>query len=310
MIDALLALAVAFIACAVAFIVHLAREGSIRPRTVRALAAVCGVGLIAMLLSDWPLEFLSTFWAEHSILAAVLSSVLLIGLVFLVYEEREQRAQERLDDGLSSAGLGGLVDHLVDVEVALGCVCEGAPPSGPWSGWAAKDRPLRWLREERDRLYASDGRPSADDPRRHGATSEADGASWRLLLIDQCVRRLLSGMRDWTPLIGTSKNGVIALLAISELRKDLMELSALLERGRQESDDLLVSLRQRLRVLAYFFEERSGAQPHRPEVLRSMYPLPPLDAQFSWAADARTRDLFDKRWSRLLADSVMELQRG
>ena len=144
-----------------------------------------------------------------------------------------------------------------------------------------------------------------------GAMAVIEGnADWRLLLIDQCVRRLLSGMRDWTPLIGTSKNGVVALLAISELRKDLMELSVLVEQGHAGGDELLVNLRQRLRVLAYFFEERSGARPHRPEILQSFYPLPPPVDEMTWAADARSRDLFDKRWSGLLTDSVTELKRG
>lgn len=311
MIDALLAAFVAGVACAVAYVVHLAREGAIRPGTARTLAATCGIGLIAMLLSDWPLELLSRFWADHSVLAAVLSSVLLIGLVFLVYEEREQRAQERLDDGLTSAGLGGVVDHLVDVEVALGCVCREAPPTGVWSGWAAQDRPLRWLREGRDALHGDHGRPGPRDPRSAEDLAVVEGADgWRRELVDQCVRRLLSGMRDWTPLIGTSKNGVFTLLAISELRKDLMKLACLIEAGDPDAVTLVATLRQRLRVLAFFFEDRSGARPPRPEILSSLHPLPELGEELRWAADAGTGDLFDKRWRRLLHESLRELQRG
>ncbi len=310
MTDALLAAAVALTAAGVAYLVHLAREQAIAPSTVRALASLCGVGLVAMLLSDWPFELLAEFWAAHSILAATLSSVLLIGLVFLLYEEREQRAHERLDEGLSSAGLGGVVDHLVDVEVALGFLSAAGPPDGPWQEWNAPGRPLRWLRTDRpEMLNAEAGLPRRKDPRRLSPSVAEDvSRDWQGELVDQCVRRLLAGLRDWTPLIGTSKNGVVALLAVSELRKDLMELSSLLGRNRPEADRLLRSLRQRLRVLAHFFEERSGARPHRPEVLQTMEPLPPIGPDFSWAADTGSADLFDKRWNRLLQDSITALE--
>jgi hypothetical protein len=310
MIDALLGVIVAVSAGVVAFLVHLARERAIDPRTVRLLATLCGVGLVAMLLSDWPFEVLAGFWADHSILAAITSTVLLIGLVFLLYEEREQREQERLDEGLSSAGLGGVVDHLVDVEVALGCLSAGEPPAGEWGSWGDPARPLRWLRADRPALFADQGGPRKSDPRGRPPTLRDDSTTtWRVELIDQCVRRLLSGLRDWTPLIGTSKNGVIALLAISELRKDLMELASLTESHRPEAGPLLVTLRQRLRILTFFFEERSGARPHRPEVLQTMHPLPRVDVHFTWSADTKSADMFDKRWNQLLMKSIERLER-
>ena len=54
-------------------------------------------------------------------------------------------------------------------------------------------------------------------------------------LVDQCVRRLLVALRDWSPLVGVSKNGVFAMLAISELRKDLMKLEGEIRDGRAHS---------------------------------------------------------------------------
>ena len=50
-------------------------------------------------------------------------------------------------------------------------------------------------------------------------------------------------MRDWTPVIATSRNGTRVLVAIAELRKDLVELEAHLGDDRQVVEPMLVSLR-------------------------------------------------------------------
>ena len=85
---------------------------------------------------------------------------------------------------------------------------------------------------------------------------------WRHDLIDQCIRRLLVALRDWTPIIATSRNGTRVLVAIAELRKDLVELEATWATTAQVSEPLVVSLRARARLLAYFLELKSGADPH------------------------------------------------
>ena len=81
-------------------------------------------------------------------------------------------------------------------------------------------------------------------------------------------------LRDWTPIIATSRNGTRVLVAIAELRKDLVELEAHLGDDDHVVEPLLVSLRARARLLAYFLELKSGADPLRPEVLDRFDPLP------------------------------------
>ena len=98
---------------------YLAREQRISPRVLRGLTVACAAGLVAMLLSDWPFELLNQFWAAHSVLTSMLSTVLLVALGFLAFEHSERRRQEHLDSNLTATGLSGLVDHLIDVEVAL-----------------------------------------------------------------------------------------------------------------------------------------------------------------------------------------------
>lgn len=91
------------------------RQGQLSTRSTRIGAVICGIGLAAMLLSDYPYAG-NRFSADHSVLAAILSSLLLVGVVFLGYETQERTEQHRLASSLSGAGLGGIVDHVVDAE--------------------------------------------------------------------------------------------------------------------------------------------------------------------------------------------------
>lgn len=178
--------------------------------------------------------------------------------------------------GLSGAGAGGLVDHLVDAEVALALVTLPEPPetvTSGWSGWAAPGKPLRWLRESREAL---DG--GSSDPRVMTPSSTQTIAPERAELVDQAIRRILAGMRDWTPLLGASSEGTAALLILSRVRSDLMNVHERIDRGGPQSSDeareAITDLRRRPRVLALTFEEWSGAPHFRKEVLTTMAPLP------------------------------------
>ena len=261
----------------VGVVVFLAREGRLSSRDLRLLAVGCSLALIGMLVTDWPWEVLAKFWAEHSVLAGVLSTILLVGIGFLAFEVREVREQEDLDQSLTAAGLGGLVDHVVDVEVVMALLCSAQPPDAyGWSGWVEPKRPLRWLREHRARLARTgSGHPGPEDPRGWDVKlAPSDDSAWRMELADQSVRRLLAAIRDWSPVVARSRNGVRALITIAELRNTLMQLERCLEAGAHENaEDLVQLIRVRCRVMAHALESGSGASTARPEVLTTMHPL-------------------------------------
>ncbi|WP_028650306.1 hypothetical protein [Nocardioides halotolerans] len=273
------------------------------------LAAACGAALLVQLVTDWP--FPTGFWADHGVVTSVLSSVLLLGVAYLVYEDRELRIQDRLDASLTAAGVGGIVDKLVDVDVALGLVCGAEDPrASGWTDYSSTGRPLRWLRQHPERLVARDGRPADDDPRGWAARLPATpDPAWRVDLVDQCIRRLLTAIRDWSPVINTSRNGTQVLIAIAELRKDLMVLAARLTDDAHDPLPLLTSLRQRVRLLSAFLEALSGAVPPRPEILQTFDPMQPA-GELAWTADPKARDLFQTGWRRLLADTERQLRSG
>ena len=156
-------------------VIMLAREGRIQSKYLGALAVVCSIGLLGMLITDWPSEVLARFWADHSVVAGVLSTVLMLGIGFLVFEVRDVNAQEALDNSLTAAGFGGLVDYVVDVEVAMALVAAGSPPDHLWRRKRSKtDRPLRWLRYQP--VAVSRDRPLVGPrPRIRGVVSTASG---------------------------------------------------------------------------------------------------------------------------------------
>jgi hypothetical protein len=100
------------------------------------------------------------------------------------------------------------------------------------------------------------------------------------------------------------------MLAVSEIRKDLMRLTRLIESPSSEAEGLVLSLRQRVRVLALLFEERSGANPPRPEVLQTFEPLPVPDGPLEWAADSRGARFFSKSWREHLHETQRSMSRG
>jgi hypothetical protein len=81
--------------------------------------------------------------------------------------------------------------ELVDVEVALSLLSQKAPRD--YEGWEAwndpRGKPLRWLRQRRERLYVSTESWPADDPRLRTAEfpSSTGDEEWRSELIDQSV---------------------------------------------------------------------------------------------------------------------------
>ena len=291
-----------------------ARKQQLTARSAALFAGGCAVLLLMLIATDWPLTDwptpeINAFWDEHGVLSGTVQSVLLFGVGLLSYEAGQLRAQERLDESVTAAGLGGIVDHVVDVEVGLAFLSSPQPPDA--HGWVwSPGKPLQWLRQGRDRLSRS-APDRTGDPRTWPATlPETDEPGWRKELVDQCIRRLLVVIRDWTPVIATSRNGTRVLVAVAELRKDLVELEAHLDGDRQVVEPMLVSLRSRARLLAYFLELKSGADPLRPEVLDSFDPLPATPASLEWAADPSGRDLFGAEWTKDLQVATEALSAG
>ena len=106
MTTALALIFIVILGLAIALVVGLAREGRLGPRSLIFLALLCGAGLVAMTLSDWPQQSLATFWAQHSVVSAVLSTLLLVGAGYLSFEARDNVRQRQLS-GLARKFVGG-----------------------------------------------------------------------------------------------------------------------------------------------------------------------------------------------------------
>lgn len=85
-------------------LIHVVREFPVPRKLTYTLAGLCALSLIVMLLSDWPTDSMNIFWADHSILASVVSTLFLLGLGYSFYEAEENKRQEQLASGLSGCG--------------------------------------------------------------------------------------------------------------------------------------------------------------------------------------------------------------
>jgi hypothetical protein len=130
-----------------------------------------------------------------------------------------------------------------------------APPEFEIDG-----KPLRWIRPIREGLQNG---PTAVE-----LAENTDGRhfpDWRQDLIDQCIRRIIAGMRDWAALITVSSDGRQVLKRFGEVRLDLLQLRDGLGRhGLDESETLLRGLRKNLQRFAIGLEHVSSLDHPRP----------------------------------------------
>lgn len=217
MSSAVAAVALLVFGLVVTYVVRQARRGLLGSRALVGLAGLSAVGLAAMTVTDWPVESLRQFWADHSVLTATLSTLLLLGAGFLAFEARDNLEQATLNESLTTGAFGGLVDHMLDVDLALCLLARPEPPDG----FVADGRPLRWLRERRDALLVPE-----DDPRCHPAVESGPmlHTDWRESVVDQSLRRLMAAVRDWAPLLTQTRDGTAVLVRIARLRPELLRL--------------------------------------------------------------------------------------
>lgn len=183
-------------------------------------------------------------------------------VAFLAFEAREAANQEELSRKVSAAGLSGLVDRLIDVDLALFMVQQG----NTVAGYTRDGRPLQWLSTTREELQAAAAQRNGrrDDPKLTHALSDEGRAD----LLGQCVRRTVGGMRDWASLVGTSADGREALVSLGEVRIALLEVSGTLRCEEREGlEHQLNALRRRVQLLAFIFEKVSSGPLQRPGML-------------------------------------------
>ncbi len=231
-------------------------------RSNGALALASLAPLVALTASDWPSENLNTFWANHSILTSVLTTALLLAAGWLAIDLRGEHLALEVDDSVTGAGLGGLVEALADIDFALTALLADA-------GVAAHrtdSKPLRWVRLWRDQ-QATMGSPPDSGPLTPPGDKVRDH-EWRRLaedVVNECLRRLSGGLRDWAPLLTHTRDGSASLVRAARIRLLLMDIEDLdPTRDRVAATNVVWDrIRAECRLLALGFELASGASPPR-----------------------------------------------
>lgn len=233
-----------------------------------AAAIFCLAVFILVNVSDWPGTVLAQFWAEHAIFAATASTLPLVGVGYFAFEAHDQYVEHELDGKVAATGRGGLVDHLVDVDVALALLTwEWLDIQARWPGASADGRPLRWLRHQRHLLGREEAGILATDPRSPRRHDPVDWTPWQHDIVDQCVRRIMAGIKEWGPLLARSRDGREDLVKLGELRLDLLPFA---DRYEVRETKNIFDVQLQCRALAASFESRSvgdSSALSRPEVL-------------------------------------------
>jgi hypothetical protein len=261
-------LLVAAVATGALAVFVLQRAGKLSPRTLNVLTAIAAGALAVMIITDWPTKLASSFWAQHSVLTDALSAVLLGGTIYLAFEARENQKQEELGASLAATAYAGVVDHVVDLDLALAYMMRAE--AAPIADWEVPQKPLRWMRDpqaQKDRSNPTGVRSDVAGLRLH-TPLQNDERERVVLLIDQSLRRLMAAMRDWAPLFTAGRDGRAVLVRLGHLRKRLLQLEGALEQRRAEH--LWTAMRTECHVLALGLELASGAPTLRPEVFEAL----------------------------------------
>jgi hypothetical protein len=274
--------------------------------------AVCLVLFVMINVSDWPAGFLNQFWLDHAIVGATAGSLLLAATVFLIYRYRDQQQQDLVDESIVDAGRTELVDRLVEVDVALSLLCAPVQPElCQTSDWQKTTHGLEWLREHLDQAgVAVDGSWAELDPRFQGHGQHVHAEEWRLPLLDQMIRRVAGGVRDWGPILMRSRAGQRDLVAFANVRLVLLHLDRLLRQDVPMDTSVARDLQRVVRRFAHLLEvDEQTPEPRTRLVVPSLEQklvLSPTTANDPTAVELlerieghiRSRVRRGKRWTR------------
>jgi hypothetical protein len=231
---------------------------------------------IALNLSDWPSGWLSGFWRDHSIVGATIDTLLLGAVIYLCYRAGDLLLQSDLDSKIAIAGRAGVVDHLVEVDVALSLACASRRrlhrlwPDWDDDEWCEEGKALAWLRRNREVIHTDRGVLTEDDPRKWPITQPLPLEEWRRHLVDECLRRIMAAIRDWAVVLTRSRDGQLDLIKLGEIRRQLVLIDDYLEDSKPaEAVDAIEKCRRTCRQLAFSFEMASKPNSPRPEVVNS-----------------------------------------
>jgi hypothetical protein len=186
---------------------------------------------------------------------------------YLAFEAGESAEQAKLNRSVTSAGLSGMVDHLIDVDIAQSMItCRHVP-----NEFEAEGKPLRWIRPIREELQR--GSYQAADDEQSPSSEQIEPAAWRHDIVDQSVRRIIAGMRDWAALVAVSGDGRLVLKRFGEVRLALLQLQSELGSRNGGWQDTLHRLRAHLQLFAVGLERVSSPR-HRRQGLTNLIPGP------------------------------------
>jgi hypothetical protein len=198
----------------------MARAGRLPPWLISVLGATSLMLLAAAITADF--TSIGPLMAQHSVTSSVVVTILIASTVYFTWEAREQSKQSDLANKVSAIGFAGIVEHLATIELALSFVGDRSR-SDSLNDDQLSGRPLRWAR-----VFLRDISAPIEDPRlQRTAFEDGEPPTPRdVTIIEQCVRRISSSLKEWNTLLSVSTAGTEAMTLMSDLRLRLMLLQS------------------------------------------------------------------------------------
>jgi hypothetical protein len=217
-------------------------------RATALLGAISGILLITVVVTDWPLGLMSNFWAAHSMLTNVASSLLFLLFGATIVEAWLSREDSRRFRVIQAAAFSSLSNSPLTQRRALWFLVNGGKIMG--------NADFRVSQEEVERLD-SIFRPhgfeeASEDDVRLGRLAIPDDVrrlkilvadrDWLELAYEVCLRSLYNSrliISRWAHLLITSERASVALEQLALVILDLQELRKLMLSLLSRDDDSL-----------------------------------------------------------------------
>lgn len=198
-----------------------------------ALGVTAGIFLLFLVITDWPLGLLSEFWAEHSMLTNVVSSMLFLLMGATIVEAWLSREDSRRFQVIQAAAFSSLSNAPITQRRALWFLVNGGHIQGNADFRITPDEAARLERiYQRHGLRAASeedvrlGRmPIPDDVQR--LRELATDREWLELAYEIILRSLYNSrliIARWAHLLITSEEASYALQQMSIVILDMQEL--------------------------------------------------------------------------------------
>jgi hypothetical protein len=187
--------------------------------------------VVATTATDWPTGLLEGFWRNHSMIASVVSGLLLLAVGLAVVEGWVRDQEERQWRRTRTVAFKGLGHSTVAIRGLLDSLFQSHEPGlADWAVMQPYADPTV-LTAVRDRVAALGSLPVAPSARRRALIADEEWAELAVLALEVLKQRHRETIRAWSPVMLGSDRLAGLLNSYSNLNEEIFRLQRPLRRS-------------------------------------------------------------------------------